>query len=80
MAISTATATATASLAQPAPIPTLLQQPALSHDLIALSYAGDIWTVSRTGGKATRLTTGVGIESAPILLSRRPDTGSHRRL
>ncbi len=58
--------TAAAALAQPAPIPTLLQQPALSHDLIAFSYAGDIWTVPRIGGKATRLTTGVGIESAPI--------------
>ena len=46
--------------------PHILQQPAISHDLIAFSYAGDIWTVPRAGGRATRLTTGVGIESAPI--------------
>ena len=44
----------------------LLQQPALSRNLIAFSYAGDIWTAPRAGGKATRLTTGVGTESAPI--------------
>ena len=46
--------------------PHILQQPALSRDAVAFSYAGDIWTVSRSGGRAVRLTTGVGIESAPI--------------
>jgi tricorn protease len=44
----------------------IFQRPALSHDLIAFGYAGDLWTVSREGGKATRLTTGVGIETAPV--------------
>jgi tricorn protease len=34
--------------------------------MIAFGYAGDLWTVPRTGGRATRLTNGVGIESAPI--------------
>ena len=53
-----------AALAQPAPH--ILQQPAISHDLIAFSYAGDIWTVPRAGGRATRITIGVGVESAPI--------------
>jgi tricorn protease len=53
--------------------PRLLQQPAISHDLIAFCYAGDIWSVPRTGGKATRITTGVGVESAPIFS---PDGGT----
>ena len=53
-----------AVLAQAAPH--ILQQPAISRDLIAFSYAGDIWTVPRTGGRATRITTGVGVENAPI--------------
>ena len=46
--------------------PHIFQRPALSRDLIAFGYAGDLWTVSRAGGRATRLTNGVGIESAPI--------------
>jgi tricorn protease len=46
--------------------PHILQQPAIGHDLIAFSYAGDLWTVPRGGGRATRLTTGVGIESTPV--------------
>jgi tricorn protease len=44
----------------------LLQQPALSRDLVAFVNAGDIWIAPRSGGRATRLTTGVGVESAPI--------------
>jgi tricorn protease len=44
----------------------LLQQPALSRDLVAFVNAGDIWVAPRTGGRAVRLTTGVGVESAPI--------------
>jgi tricorn protease len=46
--------------------PHIFQRPALSRELIAFGYAGDLWTVPRTGGHATRLTTGVGIETAPI--------------
>lgn len=62
---------ATGLLAQPAvgmaqSAPHILQQPAISRDLIAFSYAGDIWTVLKTGGRATRITVGVGVESAPI--------------
>jgi tricorn protease len=48
------------------PHPHILQQPSISKDLIAFSYAGDLWTVPRGGGRATHLTTGVGIESQPI--------------
>ncbi len=46
--------------------PHLFQSPALKRDLIAFGYAGDIWTVARGGGRAVRLTTGVGLESAPV--------------
>ena len=49
-----------------AAVPHLLQQPSLSKDRIVFTYAGDLWTVPRAGGEATRLTTGVGIESNPI--------------
>ena len=46
--------------------PHIFQLPSLSRDLIAFGYAGDLWTVPRAGGRATRLTTGVGIETAPV--------------
>jgi tricorn protease len=46
--------------------PHLYQSPGLSRDLIAFGYAGDLWTVSRDGGRAVRLTNGVGLETAPI--------------
>ncbi|HEY2471641.1 MAG TPA: PDZ domain-containing protein [Terracidiphilus sp.] len=46
--------------------PHIFQHPALSKDLIAFGYAGDLWTVSREGGVARRLTTGVGIETDPV--------------
>jgi tricorn protease len=46
--------------------PQIFQSPTISADKIAFGYAGDLWIVARTGGIATRLTTGVGIESAPI--------------
>ncbi|THD65348.1 MAG: protease, partial [Phenylobacterium sp.] len=52
--------------AQAQAAPHILQQPAISRELIAFSYAGDIWTVPRAGGRATRITTGVGVENAPI--------------
>src|SRR5258708_38534168 len=46
--------------------PHLFQSPALSRELIAFGYAGDLWTVSREGGRAVRLTNGVGLESSPV--------------
>ena len=46
--------------------PQLLQKPTVSRTHIVFSYAGDLWTVSREGGDATRLTTGVGIETDPL--------------
>ncbi len=45
--------------------PSILQRPAMTARTIAFSYAGDLWVVPREGGKATRLTNGVGIESQP---------------
>jgi tricorn protease len=53
--------------------PHLLQSPALSRELIAFGYAGDLWTVSRNGGRAVRLTNGVGLETAPLFS---PDGGT----
>jgi len=44
---------------------TLYQSPSLSKTKIAFAYAGDIWTVSRDGGVAERLTTYAGVESDP---------------
>ena len=46
--------------------PHVFQRPSLSHDLVAFGYAGDLWTAPREGGRATRLTVGVGIETAPV--------------
>jgi len=46
--------------------PHIFQRPAISNDMIAFGYADDLWVVPRAGGRATRLTTGVGIETAPI--------------
>src|SRR5450631_3874420 len=53
--------------------PHIFQRPALSQNLIAFGYAGDLWTVPRAGGTATRLTTGVGIETVPVFS---PDGGT----
>jgi len=46
--------------------PLLLRKPAISRTQIAFTYAGDLWVVSRDGGDAHRLTTGVGIETDPM--------------
>ena len=43
----------------------LIRHPTLSRDQIAFCYAGDIWTVSREGGDAQRLTAGVGAKCDP---------------
>ena len=54
-----------AALAQ-ANQPLLMRNPTLSKTQIVFSYAGDLWTVSRDGGDASRLTNGIGNEFAPI--------------
>lgn len=57
-----------AALARPAAAepPLLLQSPTLSADAIAFAFAGDLWTVARTGGAARRLTAGAGLEARPL--------------
>jgi tricorn protease len=48
----------------------LYQKPAMNKTQIVFSYAGDLWTVSRAGGVANRLTGGQGVET---LVSFSPD-------
>jgi tricorn protease len=43
----------------------LLRHPTVSRDLVAFAYAGDLWTVPRTGGQARRITSTPGVESDP---------------
>src|SRR5262249_49741088 len=45
--------------------PLLIRHPTISRDKIAFCYAGDLWTVSRQGGNAVRLTAGVGEKCDP---------------
>lgn len=42
--------------------PLLLRNPTLSQTQIVFNYAGDLWSVSREGGVAHQLTSGVGTE------------------
>jgi len=46
--------------------PLLLQKPAVSRTQIAFVFAGDLWIVSRDGGEARRLTSGIGTETSPM--------------
>ncbi len=43
----------------------LLRFPTLSRDSIAFVYAGDIWTVARSGGVARQITSDPGLELFP---------------
>lgn len=45
--------------------PLLIRQPTVSREAIAFSYAGEIWTVPRSGGEARRITAGVGTKHSP---------------
>jgi len=45
--------------------PLLLRFPTVSKTQIVFTYASDLWTVSRDGGDAHRLTAGVGVEALP---------------
>jgi tricorn protease len=51
-------------LAQAAP-PLLLRNPSLSANRIAFLYADDVWTVSRQGGEARRLTSVNAVTEGP---------------
>jgi tricorn protease len=46
--------------------PLLLRNPSLSQDKIAFLYADDIWTVSRQGGEAERLTSNGHVVAGPF--------------
>ena len=46
--------------------PLLLRSPSLSQDKIAFRYADDIWTVSRQGGDAERLTSNGQVVAGPF--------------
>jgi len=46
--------------------PLLMQKPTLSRTHVVFVFAGDLWSVSRDGGAALRLTTAKGIETNPI--------------
>ena len=45
----------------------LLRQPDIQGDRIVFVYAGDLWTVPRAGGTASRLTAHAGVEAFPKL-------------
>jgi tricorn protease len=44
----------------------LLRQPSISRDLIAFSYAGEIWVSDFEGHKITRLTSTPAVETNPV--------------
>src|SRR5688572_30534832 len=43
----------------------LLRRPAVSRELVAFEYGGDLWTVPRGGGQARRLTSTPNAEIDP---------------
>ncbi|MCS7024951.1 MAG: PDZ domain-containing protein [Bryobacteraceae bacterium] len=43
----------------------LFQQPTINQTHIVFVFAGDLWSVERSGGQAVRLTAGRGVESNP---------------
>ncbi len=56
---------ACSALALHAAPPLLLRNPSLSRDRIAFLYADDVWTVSREGGTARRLTSVNAVAAGP---------------
>jgi len=57
---------APASAQAASPVQLLLRTPSLSQEKIAFRYAGDIWTVSRQGGDAERLTSVGTVVAGPF--------------
>ena len=45
--------------------PLLVHDPTVNRTTVVFSYAGDLWSVPRSGGEAIRLTTGAGYEDHP---------------
>ena len=56
---------ALSTLLSAADSPLLLRFPTVSKTQIAFNYAGDLWVVSRDGGEARHLTSGMGTEALP---------------
>ncbi|MBV8207933.1 MAG: PD40 domain-containing protein [Acidobacteria bacterium] len=56
---------AVACLAENAPV--LLRQPSVGRELIAFTYANEIWVSPRTGGDARLLTSGPGEKTTPVI-------------
>jgi tricorn protease len=46
--------------------PMLYRQPTMNRTHIVFSFAGDLWSVPRSGGSATRLTSSNGNENSPM--------------
>ncbi|HPT29121.1 MAG TPA: protease, partial [Bryobacteraceae bacterium] len=46
--------------------PSIYRNPTLSKTTIVFEHASDLWSVPRSGGTATRLTSGPGVEAQPI--------------
>ena len=61
-ALASAQASSAPASSQP---PLLLRNPSLNQDHIAFLYADDIWTVSREGGEAERLTSDGKVNEGP---------------
>ncbi|HWD42102.1 MAG TPA: hypothetical protein VG944_24910, partial [Fimbriimonas sp.] len=50
----------------PGPSPLLMRHPTVSKTTIVFQFAGDLWSVSRAGGEAVRLTAAQGTNSDPF--------------
>ena len=60
------TALVQATDAVPASGPQLFRNPSISRTQVVFEYANDLWIAPRSGGSASRLTTGLGAETNPI--------------
>jgi tricorn protease len=54
------------AVSQSNPQSLLLRFPTVSKTQIVFNYAGDLWIVSRDGGEARQLTSGIGTETLPV--------------